>query len=81
MEELKILHSLREIFPSKQKVKMCLMGFWEEQQEELRVDRNQLDICQITCQMEIMFQIITMKDIHRLILNTMITYKDLRKGN
>lgn len=60
---------------------MCLMDCWEEQQEELRADRNQLDIFQIICQMEIMFQIVTMKDIRKMISNIMIIYKDLRKAN
>jgi hypothetical protein len=57
------------------------MDCWEEQQEELRADRNQLDIFQIICQMEIMFQIVTMKDIRKMISNIMIIYKDLRKAN
>lgn len=57
------------------------MDCWEEQQEELRADRNQSDIFQIICQMEIMFQIVTMKDIPKMISNIMIIYKDLRKAN
>jgi len=57
------------------------MDCWEEQQEELRADRNQLDIFQIICQMEIMFQIVTMKDIRKMISNILIIYKDLRKAN
>ena len=60
---------------------MCRMDCWEEQQEELRADRNQSDIFQIICRMEIMFQIVTMKDIPKMISNIMIIYKDLRKAN
>ena len=60
---------------------MCRMDCWEEQQEELRADRNQLDIFQIIWRMEIMFQIVTMKDIPKMISNIMIIYKDLRKAN